>query len=84
MKIGTLDELAQGIQMPYNDFIHTETLMKKPYLLIAGDNRVLLAGSGDWIACYETLEEANIVKDDFARNRDYDWYEIVDLREWAE
>ena len=58
--------------------------MKKPYLLIAGVNRVLLVGSGDWIACYKTLKEANIVKDDFARNRDYDWYEIVDLREWAE
>lgn len=29
-------------------------------------------------------KEAKIVKDDFARNRDYDWYEIVDLREWTE
>ena len=58
--------------------------MKKPYLLIAGYNYYPSADTGDWIACYETLEEANIVKDDFARNRDYDWYEIVDLREWAE
>jgi hypothetical protein len=32
--------------------------MKKPFLLIAGDCYYPDAGTGDWIACYETSEEA--------------------------
>jgi len=32
--------------------------MKKPYLLIAGSHYYPSADTGDWIACYETYEEA--------------------------
>ena len=71
--------------MSYNDLIHTETLMKKHYLLIAGDNYYPSAYTGDWIACYETKEEAQKIWENISKKRNrYDWYEIVDLREWAE
>jgi hypothetical protein len=32
--------------------------MKKPYLLTAGDGYYPTSGTGDWIGCYETAEEA--------------------------
>lgn len=32
--------------------------MKKPFLLIAGDCYYASAGTGDWIGCFETCEEA--------------------------
>lgn len=66
--------------------------MTKPYLLIAGDCYYPSSGTGDWIDCYETVEEAreeieynnhriNTYK---IRGRMFEWYDIVDLREWTE
>jgi hypothetical protein len=51
----------------------------KHYLLIAGDNLYPSAYTDDWVGCYETKEEAEEV---LYNKYDYDWYEIVDLREW--
>jgi hypothetical protein len=62
--------------------------MNKPYLLIAGDNYYPSAGSGDWIACFETKEAA---EDYFKSSQEklnsgqrFDWHRVVDLRDWAE
>jgi hypothetical protein len=55
----------------------------KPYLLIAGDNYYPSSRTGDWKGCYETLEEAQEKLDSIDKDY-YDWYEIVDLREWCE
>jgi len=57
--------------------------MKKPYLLIAGDNYYPSADTGDWKGCFETYEEAKEYLETIDKKY-YDWYEIVDLREWAE
>ena len=67
--------------------------MKKPYLLIAGDCYYPSSGTDDWKGCYETIEEIQemlekdpddcpegAVKIDGAP---YDWYYIIDLREWV-
>ena len=65
----------------------------KPYLLIAGDCYYPSSGTGDWIDCYETVEEAReeIENIDYHNNsvykirgRMFEWYDIVDLREWTE
>lgn len=32
--------------------------MKKPFLLIAGEGYYPSSGTGDWIGCYETYDEA--------------------------
>lgn len=81
--------------------------MKKPYLLIAGENYYPSADTGDWKGCYSTVEEAKeqieyIDHPEFFTkgkmkgqlksnnitykigNSVFDWYEIVDLREWTE
>ena len=67
--------------------------MTKPYLLIAGDCYYPSSGTGDWIDCYETVEEAReqIEYDDQRinttykiRGRVFEWYDIVDLRDWTE
>ena len=56
------------------------TNMKKPYLLIAGWDYYPSSGTKDWIACFESWEEAeNHNIGDY-----YDWKKIVDLREWTE
>ena len=68
--------------------------MDKPYLLIAGDRYYPEAGTGDWLQCFETEEEAlslispaddgtYIIKD-FSHYNNYDWYKIVDLRKWTQ
>lgn len=64
----------------------------KPFLLIAGDNFYPCSGTGDWIGTFETREEIEktITKVspyhncyNFQRgDRRFDWYEIVDLRNW--
>jgi hypothetical protein len=57
--------------------------MKKPYLLIAGYKYYPSCDTGDWKGCFETYEKAKEYLE--AIDKDYyDWYEIVDLREWAE
>ena len=67
--------------------------MKKPYLLIAGEQYYPVSGTGDWIGCYETREEIeNIIKKNEysgfytinGSEHEYDWCDIVDLREWCE
>jgi hypothetical protein len=61
--------------------------MKKPFLL--------MAGYGEWIACYETeeaaMKEVEIIKGNSGsrdtykvKNDEYDWYDIIDLRNWTE
>ena len=57
----------------------------KTYLLIAGYNYYPARGTGDWVDCYDTEEEA-IDKMNALKNADdkygADWYEIIDLKEW--
>lgn len=62
----------------------------KYFLLIAGINYYPSSDTGDWKKTFHTREEAEAavrkvpsrcfgyVIDD----REYEWYEIVDLREW--
>ena len=60
--------------------------MIKPYLLIAGDNYYPSSGTGDWIYSYETEEEAREKWEEISSKSKYryDWYEIVDLRDWMD
>lgn len=56
--------------------------MKKPFLLIAGDDYYPERSTYNWKGCYETFDAAH---DAFMiLNGRYDWYNIVDLREWTE
>ena len=55
--------------------------MNKPFLLIAGDNYYPHQDTGDWRGCFETYELAEA---HLKTLYDWDWYEIVDLREWME
>ena len=62
--------------------------MNKPFLLIAGWDYYPIRGTGDWVGCFASHEEAEkmIEKVDgcFKINNDTaDWYEIIDLREWT-
>ncbi len=61
-------------------------ILTKPYLLIAGDNYYPSAYTDDWIACYETKEEAQEKWEEISSKSKYryDWYKIVDLRKWME
>ena len=55
----------------------------KHYLLIAGDKYYPSAYTGDWIASYKTKEEAEEKWEEISKQKyRYDWYEIVDLRDW--
>ena len=54
----------------------------KTYLLIAGYNYYPARDTGDWIACYNTEEEANKRIDELKQSYDYDWFDIVDLKDW--
>lgn len=70
--------------------------MKKPFLLIAGDCYYPSDSTGDWIGCFSTREEAEskvrpadgvvtLAKYQISNNggqRNVDWYEIIDLRNW--
>lgn len=67
----------------------------KYYLLIAGDQYYPSGSTDDWIDTFETFEEAksmvtiawsyDLNKNIFYINDlKYDWYEIVNLREWIE
>jgi hypothetical protein len=66
----------------------------KKFLLIAGDNYYPEAGTEDWIATLKTEEEAasevtpKTSLDHWLgaweiRGCHYDWYDIIDLREWV-
>jgi len=66
----------------------------KFFLLTAGDNYYPLRGTGDWIATFETLEEAEAVVTEVTDNLAdehytiygcrYEWYKIIDLRSWIQ
>lgn len=56
--------------------------MNKPFLLIVGDQYYPSSGTGDWRGCFKSIAEAEIhlaLKDPSS----YDWYRIVDLRDWV-
>lgn len=65
--------------------------LKKRYLLTAGDNYYPCSGTRDWIACYETEEEARAQVIDNGHGSygivgyasTFDWYEIIDLASWV-
>lgn len=63
----------------------------KYYLLIAGDNYYPQIGSGNWIATFETMEEAlaeihSEGEVDYGpyeiRNKIYDWAIVINLLDW--
>jgi hypothetical protein len=54
----------------------------KTYLLIAGYSYYPESGTGDWIACYNTEEDAIKAMNALKDNDDYEWFDIVDLKEW--
>lgn len=66
----------------------------KPFLIIAGQWYYPQCKTHDWIKAYETLEEAQKQIEEIPNNEKYresyymidghayDWYTIVDLREW--
>lgn len=63
--------------------------MRKPklYLLIAGTNYYPERSTGDWIECFrsekEAMDKVTKVKSQYQINNEiYDWYDIVDLKEW--
>lgn len=68
--------------------------MAKYFLLMAGEYHYPMADTGDWISTFETkadAEETITVKLTDSYNMDYiingvkyDWYKIVDLRDWIE
>jgi hypothetical protein len=62
--------------------------MNKPFLLIAGYWHSPESGTGDWKKCYASIEEVDGHEDYgggycIGKER-YDWYTIVDLREWTQ
>ena len=57
--------------------------MKRPYLLIAGENQYPSSETDDWKGCFETYKEAKEYLETIDKKY-YDWYTIVDLREWVE
>lgn len=69
--------------------------MNKPFLLTAGHFYYPRSGDSNWISCFETQEliEDQITIDDNQYYGDgkfiingirYDWYKIIDLREWTQ
>lgn len=59
--------------------------MKKPFLLIMGDNYYPCRGTGDWVEAFESYEEAEEkIKYIEEHEEKYDWHKIVDLRNWTE
>jgi hypothetical protein len=65
--------------------------LKKRYLLTAGDGYYPCSGTRDWIACYETQEEAEaqVTRTDDGSFRvagyasTFDWYHVIDLASWV-
>ena len=67
--------------------------MKKPFLLLAGHMESPESSTEEWVRCYETEEAAEAAvtkvqehgKDLYeVDNQQYAWYDIIDLRHWAE
>jgi hypothetical protein len=71
--------------------------MNKPFLLTVGDHYYPESGAGDWVGCFSSYEEAmaQIKLDNYGaytrsgkligegREKEFDWYEIIDLRKWV-
>jgi hypothetical protein len=55
--------------------------MNKPFLLIVGEYDDEKRGTSHWILCFKTEEEAESYY--YNMDRRNDWYQIVDLRDWA-
>lgn len=53
----------------------------KPFLLIVGSQYYPRAYTGNWRGCFSSSEEALEELSNYS-DSDYDWYEIVDLRDW--
>ena len=56
--------------------------MRKPFLLIAGYDYYPSRDTEDWKGCFETYEDAMKEFNSYRKNQ-FDWYEIVDLRDWV-
>jgi hypothetical protein len=64
----------------------------KKFLLIAGDNYYPSMGTGNWIYTFASYEEAKQQVSEIEPyrnriryrigNREYDWFEIVNLDDW--
>jgi len=52
----------------------------KTYLLIAGYQYYPDRGTDNWIVCYNSEEEATKAMNDIKDS--YEWFDIVDLKEW--
>jgi hypothetical protein len=52
--------------------------VKKYFLLTAGERYYPCSGDSDWKQTYETYAEAEAA----AKTKNYDWYRIIDLRDW--
>lgn len=63
------------------DYAHIENPVIKPFLVIANEGYYPEFGTGDWIAAYETIEEANAAADSISKTSDK-FITIVDLRKW--
>jgi hypothetical protein len=66
--------------------------MNNPYLLIAWDTYEPCPGTGNWLGCFKTYQEAaeqiELLEDSIhfrysIRGIKYDGYQIVDLRYWT-
>jgi hypothetical protein len=55
----------------------------KRFLLIAGDHYYPRQGTGDWIGCFETEEEAEEHMNFLNEGDQYDWHLIVNLIDWS-
>jgi len=49
-------------------------------IMLGGEYYYPSSHTDDWIACFETKQQAEEYLKTAERN--YDWHEIVDLREW--
>lgn len=70
--------------------------MKKPFLLLAGHMEAPESSTEEWVRCYETEEAAeaavtkvhkhgwDLYEVEGQGGEQYDWYDIIDLRHWAE
>jgi len=53
------------------------------FLLIAGERYYPREGTGDWIGCFETEEEAEAHMSFLNEGDRYDWHLIVNLIDWS-
>jgi hypothetical protein len=56
--------------------------MMKRFLLTAGEDYYPRAGTGNWIAMFETGQEAEAYVEAEGIPESFEWWEIVDLAAW--